>query len=374
MRVAFDARWNYHGGVRTYVSTVLNVVPEAAARRGVEVVAYEHPQRPLAISHSNLRKIELDSGCYSARAQFELALRTKRDGIDLLHTPFYLAPFLVTCPILITIHDVIPFLFPVYSGIRGALVRTGYRTSATRAKHILAVSETTRNDVVRILKVEPSKVTRVYLGVKYNLSCPADASSELQHLKHRYGIDLPYVMVLSTSNWKTKNLSASLEAIEEARNKSAVHFQTVVAGSPVGLDRSGWRGRLRSVVETGPIETGDLEMLYRNATLFITLSRYEGFGLQLAEGLASGTPCVVSDGGSLSEVAGDGAVVCSLSDKGAAARAIVELLANNERRRAISQKALARASQFSLDKMAEELLDLYAQLARNPATHPINNY
>lgn len=362
MRIAFDSRWNYHGGVEAYVSTVLGVLPEAAARQGVEIVAYESPQRPLAASHPNLRKVPVAAGCYSLKAQYELARRARLDRIDVFHTPFYLAPFLVSCPTLITVHDVIPFLFPVYGRVHGAVVKTGYRASAKRATHILAVSDTTRRDVIRVLKVDSAKVTRVYCGIRHHLFHPADDPPEAAYLKQRYAIEPPYVLVLSTSNWKTKNLSAALAAIEGARDRGAIPFQTVVAGSPIGLDHSGWRGKLRNAVLTGPVESADMPKLYRHATLFVTLSKYEGFGLQLAEGLASGTPCVVSNGGSLSEIAGDGAVVCPLSETSAATDAILALLADKDRRLAISQKALARAARFSLNNLADGLLDLYREI------------
>ncbi|WP_162601805.1 glycosyltransferase family 4 protein [Occallatibacter savannae] len=349
----------------TYVTTVLGILPEIAASRGVEVVAYEASQRPLEASHPNLRKIRLDSGCYSLAAQLQLAIRAERDGLDLLHTPFYLAPFFVNCPTLITIHDVMPFLFPIYDGLRGCIVRAGYRASALRASHVVCVSDTTRNDIIRVIGILPPKVTRVYGAIRHHLFHPAQDPSELHHLKARFGIEQPYVMVMSASNWKTKNLSASLEAIEAARDFTAIPFQTVITGSPIGLDQTGWRGKLRNAVETGFIESGDMQKLYRNAALFITLSKYEGFGLQLAEGLASGTPCVVSDGGSLPEVAGDGAIVCPLSDPDSAVRAIVDLLQSDNRRDELSRKALARAAAFSRERLAEGLLDLYAKISRS---------
>jgi len=186
----------------------------------------------------------------------------------------------------------------------------------------------------------------------------------MQYLNAHFGIQQPYVMVMSTSNWKTKNLSASLAAIEAARDLTKLPFQTVVTGSPVGLDQTGWRGRLRNAVETGFIDSADMQKLYRNAALFVTLSMYEGFGLQLAEGMASGTPCVVSDGGSLPEIAGDGAIVCPLSDPESATKAIVNLLQNDSYRKDLSQKALARAAVFSRERLAEGLLDLYAKIAK----------
>jgi len=363
MRVALDARWNYHGGVGVYVATVLEALPEAAARQGIEIVAYESPQRPVAQAHPNLRKIPLAVGCYSPKAQYELALRARRDGIDVFHTPFYLAPFLVKCPILITIHDLIPFLFPIYGPMHAAVVKAGYVASAKRATHVLAVSDTTRQDIQNILKIDSAKVTRVYCGLRHHIFHPASDPREPAYLKQRYGIEQPYVMVLSASNWKTKNLSAALAAIEGARDRGAIPFQTVIAGSPVGLDQSGWRGRLRNAIATGPVETEDMAKLYRNAALFVSLSRYEGFGLQIAEGMASGTPCIASTEGSLPEIAGDGAVVCSPRETSAVADTIVDLLADPQRRMAISQKALKRAARFSLANVAEGLLDLYSGIA-----------
>jgi glycosyltransferase involved in cell wall biosynthesis len=361
MRVAIDARWNYHGGVGVYVSNLIEAVPEAAAQNGIEIVAYQNSKRPVLRQHPNLRVVPFDLGCYSPRSQYELSRQLRRDGIDLYHTPFYLAPFLAPCPVLITIHDLIPFLFPTYGRLHTEIVKAGYRASAWRATHIVAASDTTRREVMRILRVKPEKVTRVYCGLRHNVFHAESARGEREYLRDRYGIERPFVLVLSASNWQTKNLPSALQAIEEVRDRCAIPFQTLVAGSPIGLDRSGWRHRLRNAVVTGPVPYEDLPKLYRNAEVFIALSQYEGFGFPLAEAMACGTACIASTGGSLPEIAERGAIICPVSDNSTVVEALIKLLSDAGLRGELSERAIERASQFSFERFADQLVHLYQQ-------------
>lgn len=364
MRIGVDARWNYHGGVGVYVSNLLEVLPPVAESRGMQIIAYESPKRPIRTSHRNLRKIQLKEGCYSPKAQFELARRSRQDRLDLLHTPFYLAPFLVECPTIITIHDLIPFLFPVYGPVHRAIVKGGYRLSASKASHIATDSEATRNDVRRLLGIPDDRVTTIYCGLDHRVFRPDHQSGEHEYLAATYGITQPYVMTMSASNWRTKNLAGALTAIEGAKDRYPGHFQTVIAGSSIGLEQSGMRDQLRDAVVTGPVPASDLPKLYRNAAVFVTLSKYEGFGYPLAEAMACGTACVTSTGGSLPEIAADAAVCCPDGNYDAAANAIVELLSHPPGRKLLSEKAVVRSKAFSMEEFAESMITLYERVAR----------
>jgi len=362
MKVAIDARWNYHGGVGVYVSNLITALPEVAAAHGVEIVAYQDSRRPICHQHPNLSVVPFDFGCYSPRSQYELSRQLRHDGVNLFHTPFYLAPFFAPCPVLITIHDLIPFFFPVYGRLHTELVKVAYRASARRATHIVAASDATRRDVIQVLRVTPDRITQIYSSLRHDIFHPDSAPGEAKHLRERYGIERPYVLVLSASNWQTKNLAAALEAIEAARGRCSIEFQTVVAGSPIGLDFSGWRHRLRNTIVTGAVPFEDLPKLYRCAAVFLSLSKYEGFGFPLAEAMACGTACIASTGGSLPEIAGEGAVILPASDVNGIAHMIVELLTDRDRRNEMSSKAQLRASQFTSIRFAENLLGLYKRI------------
>jgi glycosyltransferase involved in cell wall biosynthesis len=289
-------------------------------------------------------------------------MRARRDKLAILHTPFYFDAFLVDCPTVITIHDLIPFIFPVYGFVHRETVKAAYRFSARCSTHIVTVSDSTEQDVLRLLGVPGGKVTTVHNGLDQDVFKPARCPDEATFLSQRYGIRRPYVLTMSASNWKTKNMEGALGAIETARDICSVQFQTVVIGSPTGLEQTGLREKLRDTLVTGPIPAPDLPKIYRNASVFISLSRYEGFGYPLAEAMSCGTPCITSSGGSLAEVAADGAIVVDGSDESKVAQVLADLLVNSERRTMLSQKALNRASAFALGTFAESLLNVYQKV------------
>lgn len=363
MRIAIDARWNYHPGVAVYVSHLIEALPGPASERGIEIVAYESPARPHRYSHPNLRKITVKSGCYSPAAQFELRGRARKDNIDLFHAPFYWIPFLLPCPVLVTIHDLIPFLFPTVGFAHQELVKAGYRASTRFASHVACISERTRTDVLEILGLPPGKVTRVYNFLDTDFFSPASSPGELEYLRERYGIQTPYVMTPSASNWQTKNLAGCLRSIERARDRSPIPFQTVIVGSPIGLEQTGMKAQLRNAVATGMVPFEDLPKLYRNATVFLTLSRYDGFGNPLAEAMACGAASISSKGGSLPEIAGDAAIIYDEDDVEGVAGSIASLLGDAESRRNLSTKGIARARSFSIKAHVENMLNLYKGIA-----------
>lgn len=362
MRVAIDARWNYHPGFDFYVYHLLKGIPPLAAERGIEIIAYESPARPNKVLHPNLRQIDIRSRCYSPAAQLELAYRCRKDKIDLFHAPFYWIPFTLRCPVMATVHDLIPFLFPSYGFVHNELVKTGYRFSTRFADHVICLSERTRQDIIEILKVPAEKATRVYNCLNTDFFSATAEPGEAEYLRERYGIQGPYVLTFSASNWVTKNIPNALYSIERARDLSPVPFQTVIVGSPAGLEQSGMKSKLRNAIITGFVPSEDRPKLYRNATVFLTLSKYEGFGNLVAEAMACGTAAISSRGGSLPEIAGDGALVCDEDDLELVASAIVELLTDAEKRNQLVSKALRRSGAFSLSAQAEDMLNLYERV------------
>lgn len=364
MRIAIDARWNYHAGVSVYVEHLLRELPGPAFERGIEIYAYEAPSRLNAQSHPNLHKITIESGCYAPQAQLELARRARADKIDLFHAPFYWSPLRMPCPVLITIHDLIPFLFPTYGRLHRAVVKAGYRVSAQCATHLVCISESTRRDAVRLLKVPAEKTSRVYNCVDASIFNAQPERGEKEYLRERYGIEGAYVMTPSASNWQTKNLDGALRAIERVRDKSDLSFQTVITGSPEGLEQSGLRATLRNAVATGRVPSEDLPKLYRNATAFLSLSTYEGFGYPLAEAMSCGAACVCSRGGSLPEIAGDGALVCDGNNVEEVSEALLEFLKSEEKRTEFIGRAHRQVQRFSVGAHVDGMLNLYESLAR----------
>jgi len=357
MRVAFDARWYNDSGVGTYVAGLLGALAEH--QQGCDLIVYEDARNPVpGLERCSLRRLSVRSQKYSIGEQFELAHRCRQDKVDLLHCPFFVVPYSTSCPIVVTFHDVIPFLFPIYSNSKRMLVQLGYRASARRAAHIIAVSQTTSRDLQRVLNVPERKISVVHNAVSRDHFHPHAAEWEIRALREKYGISSCFVVISTPRNWRTKNLATALKALSYVQ----AEFQIVAYGQGDGLDSLPDAADLKHrLIRTGFVRSDELGALFRHAKAFLLTSLYEGFGLPLLEAMSCGCPVVTSNGGSLGEIAGDGAHIFEATDAQGMAAAVRELIQNSASRGRWRARALRRAAQFSWCKAAEETLAVYRQ-------------
>src|SRR5882757_6093887 len=160
MRVGFDARWYNNSGVGTYIAGLL----PALVRAGCELVVYFDSRNPVpGLDRLSLRAVPVSSAKYSPLGSLEFKRLEKRDKLDVFHCPFFAAPQL-RCPVVVTIHDLIPFLFPIYSWPKQKIVQAGYRFAVKRAAHLIADSQSTAADLQKILAVAPERISTVHLA------------------------------------------------------------------------------------------------------------------------------------------------------------------------------------------------------------------
>jgi glycosyltransferase involved in cell wall biosynthesis len=367
MRVGFDARWYNQSGVGSYITGLL----PALVRSGCELVVYIDPRNPVpGLDNLSLQTVPVFSRKYSPLATLEFRRREKRDKLDLFHSPFYAAP-LLNCPVVITIHDLIPFLFPIYSWPKQKMVRAGYHVAARRASHLIADSYCTATDIQRILSVSPDRISTVHLAADRNIFCPCATTDDEACLQQRFGITKPFVVVASARNWRTKNLESALQALEIAAKESDVTFQAVMYGptNPAELFVCNPAHTL-DLRNLGYLDAKDLATLFRHAHAFVMPSLYEGFGLPLAEAMSCGCPVIASDRGSLPEIAGAGAQCFSAFDVQAMAKALAALLRSPDELQQKRSNALRRAADFSWDKAALETISVYHHVNRYSQCQP----
>jgi glycosyltransferase involved in cell wall biosynthesis len=360
MRVGFDARWYNDSGVGTYVSELLKAM--ARLQRNFELIVYEDSGNQVpGLKELPVQRIVVRSGKYSPSAQFELAWRQRKDRLDVFHSPFYVVPLAVGCPIVVTLHDLIPFLFDVDSWPKRLTVKMGYRVTARRSAHVITVSAHTAQDVMEILGVPSGKITIVHNAVspsEFHNGCDA---SELNYIQQRFGLRHPYVVAASANNWRTKNLATALQALTLVREQSGGGFQTVVVGPEEGLRALGGKDKYKhlDLLTTGHVAARELGMIFRHAQFFIMPALYEGFGLLVLEAMACGCAVITSNAGSLAEIAGEGAQVFDALDANSMALAAIELLRNPHVLEQWRRLALRRAADFSWARAAEETISIY---------------
>ena len=361
MRVGFDARWYNQSGVGSYIAGLL----PALVRSGCELVVYVDPRNPVpGLAALSLETVPVSAGKYSPLASLEFRRLEKRDKLDLFHCPFYAAP-LLRCPVVVTVHDLIPFLFPIYSWPKQKMVQAGYRVAAKRAAHLIADSYCTASDLQNILGVASKKISTVHLAADREIFHPCARADEVAHLQKKLGIEKPFVIVASARIWRTKNSKSALQSLLIAQKESTVTFKTAMYGPKEGSDPlSADLARRLELHDLGYVDAKDLATLFRHAHAFVMPSLYEGFGLPLLEAMSCGCPVIASDRGSLPEIAGVGAQCFEAFDVKGMANALCTLLRSPEELQQKRSNALRRAADFSWDKAALETISVYHHVIR----------
>jgi glycosyltransferase involved in cell wall biosynthesis len=284
-----------------------------------------------------------------------------RDRPDALFVPSHVIPAIHPRASVVTIHDLGYRFEPDAHPKRArSMLEISTRWNARMARHIIAISGQTRDDLVSEYGVVRSKISVIHSGVNHSRFRPVDPGPYLRSQNLRQ----PYVLFLSTVQPR-KNLSRLVEAFE-AINRADLSL--VVAG------KSGWLtdeidARIANsparqrIVRLGHVPDEHVPALYCGAAVFAMPSLYEGFGFGILEAMACGCPVVTSDRSSMPEVAGDAAILVNPIDVAAIRSGIERALVPQEAAR-ITAAGLLRAAEFAWDETARNTLSVIESAMR----------
>jgi len=259
----------------------------------------------------------------------------------------------------VTIHDIAFIKYPehINGGLRDYyLKRTKIATD--KSDLIIAVSESTKKDLVDSLSIPSNKIQVVYEGVDKKIFYPREKLVSQTRLK-KYGINKPYILSVCTLEPR-KNLEKLIDAFGLLDKKLLDQYQLVLVG------KNGWNNDLlmskinklkksKRAITTGYVPDEDLPYFYSGAELFVYPSLYEGFGLPPLEAMASGCPVITSNISSLPEVVGSSEILVDSDSVKEIQQAIVKKL--NEKK-ADNQESARQASNFSWESSAKKMLAL----------------
>jgi glycosyltransferase involved in cell wall biosynthesis len=323
----------------------------------------EHLKRHLP-ANSTAHLIDVPSNPLR-RIPFTIPNHVRNNKLQLLHVN-YIAPPRLTCPIVVTIHDVSYDLYPRFFSLRDRLLlSTLVPFTMKQAAAIIAVSKKTRDDLIERYHIPPQKITVTYEGADSRFH-PLNKADARAFLGKTYGIHQDFILTLGNLQPR-KNISRLIHTFARLKHEQRLSLSLVIVGQALWRGSEVYqvvkdRGLESEVVFTGYVPDEHLPVLYNAAQLFVFPSLYEGFGLPLLEAMACGTPVVCSNISALAEIVGDAALTfdpCSMEDM---AKKILQVLSSPELQSSLSKKGTQKACQFSWETMACQTLEVYQQV------------
>lgn len=280
---------------------------------------------------------------------------------DVIHTPIFIVPPRKKQPLVVTVHDLTLLHFPQHHPWNTRiLMGTGLRRAVRDADAFLAISENTRQDLIRLSGVAPERVHVTPLAADPLFRPLADNGALARH-----GIDRPYVLYVGTLEPR-KNIGVLLQAFAALEDKE---LTLVLAGAKgwmyddifAAVEQLGIRERIKV---TGYVADEDLPILYSQAQVFVYPSLFEGFGLPVLEAMQCGAPVITTNVSSLPEVAGKAAILFAPDDVAGLTKALQRVLSEPGLCDEMRGKSLEQASRFSWRRTAELTAEVYRHVMR----------
>lgn len=281
----------------------------------------------------------------------EAALST--GNFDIFHPTYYepyFLPLLNKKPFVLTVHDMIHELFPQY--VKSGNPTTQWKRRVVEAStHIIAVSECTKQDLIRIFHVPPERITVVHHGVGGPFTESSEGGSRVGY---------PYLLYLGSRD-RYKNFTCLVHALPEIiRRTPDLHVICVGGGGFTATEKKSIR-KLGFEKHCEQMSASDQQLaaLYRGAQAFVFPSLYEGFGMPILEAFASGCPVIVSRASAFPEVGADAALYFDPQQPPDLARAVNKLLASPDLQNGLRHAGRQRAASFTWSKTAAQTLAVY---------------
>jgi glycosyltransferase involved in cell wall biosynthesis len=363
MRIGFDAKRAFlnASGLGNYSRNTINALRQISQNN--QCVLYTPKVQETLFE--NYREFEVHSPESSLAKIFKPVWRSysaqllKKHQIELFHGLSNELPFGIhktKIPSVVTIHDLIFMRFPeFYKTIDRKIYESKVKYACASAQKIIAISQQTKEDIIRFFNVDPGKIEVVYQSV----SPVFFESKTSENLRSKYDLSEKFIISVGTLEPR-KNQLTILKALQSEN----INTQIVFVGKPTSyvkkLDDFIYTNNLSNQVKfLNNIPENDLAGLYQWACCSVYISHFEGFGLPVIESMASGCPVITSNVSCLPETAGGAAIFCNPNDFNELGIQIKTLLENDNLRNDLIQKGNERASLFHPEYFVEKMISLY---------------
>jgi glycosyltransferase involved in cell wall biosynthesis len=369
MRIALDARLSYYvqAGITQYT---LNLIQALAAidSENEYLLLQRRPDQRTIVSQKNFRRVPLWAPTHHPLEQYLLALELPLQGkMDVVHCTDFIPPFYYRGSTVITIHDLAFLLYPHFLTRKAARYYGLIDRAVRRADHVIAVSEATKRDIVRLTGTPEHKITVIYEAAD-SVYAPIRDRAALERIHHKYHLPESFILFVGTIEPR-KNLPTLIRAYKGLVDDYKSAADLAIVG------KQGWLyDDVYHLVEEldlqqrvhflGRVPAADLIYLYNASQMLVLPSYYEGFGLPPLEAMACGVPVIVSDTSVMPEVAGDAALRVAHEDVEGFTVAMYRLLTDDDLRADMIAKGHKRVKCFSWERAARETLAVYEKVAK----------
>jgi glycosyltransferase involved in cell wall biosynthesis len=376
MRITLDLSpyVHRHAGLGRYAGELAAALQRIAPQH--EYVGLYHATRAIPLEgelcHLKTARVPLDAKPWRMSVLLAYYARVHMDRWlpqgDVFHATDHLLPPLKNARAVFTIHDLIFRFFPEYHlPLNRWFLGLMLPKFMQRADAVIAVSEHTRRDVMKLMGVPGEKITVIYEGVHSSFR-PVENRPELERVRALYQLPARFILFFSTIEPR-KNLVTLLDAYAALLRQDSNAPPLVVAG------RKGWLyqetlqhirdlGLSERVRLTDWIANADVPALLNLAEVFVYPSLYEGFGLPPLEAMACGTPVIASNASSLPEVVGNAGILVEPRDAPGLAQALTRVLRDDALRHELRAKGLEQAARFTWERAARETLAVYERVLK----------
>ena len=292
-----------------------------------------------------------------------LAWRCK---LDCLHMQYFI-PFIIPCPIVVTIHDISFEHFPdIFTKKEMFIQKKLIPYAAKKSRKIFTVSDFSKRDICEKYGINPEKVVVTYNGKSALFQKSEMTETEKDKLKEQFQLPDEYILYVGNIQPR-KNLKRLLQAYVKYTAESSNAKHLVIVGKKAWMYDSIFEEIKQNHLEgqvhfTGYVEESDLVKLYNQALFFVYPSIFEGFGLPVLEAMSCGTPVITSNITSIPEVAGDACYMVDPFQVDEICRALVLFSDDAALRREFGEKGLKQAEKFDWKITARQTEKVYEEL------------
>lgn len=303
--------------------------------------------------------------------QFGLAKELWVRPPDVLFVPAHTLPYIRRRSIktVVTIHDLGYEYLPQYHQFPHRLwLNRSTEYAVRRADKLIAVSEATRDDLIKKLSATPEKISVVYEGVGWKIEPASISLNQIEQARTKYSVLFPYVLFVGTIQPR-KNLVSLIQAFHKVLQNAEVlklypSMRLILIGRKGWLNSSIYEEPARlgiddKVVFLGHVPDSETAALMKSASCFAFPSLFEGFGVPILDAQSYGTPVITSNKKPMTEVGGTACEYVDPLSIDSIAQGLVRVLTDRRYAESLRQKGLQNVRRFSWEKAAKETLRVF---------------